>query len=131
MSYVSDGSLADGRRGVLVGFIESRQARALADAPSDTVRAVALDGLAACFGEAAREPLEMHIVDWTAEPWTRGCYSGHVAPGAWTAFGPALREPCGPIHWAGTETAVRMCGYIDGAVESGHRAASEVLATLR
>ena len=130
VSYIADGSPAGGQRGVLVGFIESRQARALADAPAERVRTVALDGLAAFVGDAARSPDAFVAVDWSADPWTRGCYSGHVAPGAWTSFGPALREPCGPIHWAGTETAVRMCGYIDGAVESGRRAAAEVLAAL-
>jgi monoamine oxidase len=45
-----------------------------------------------------------------------------------TAFGPALREPIGPLHWAGTETATRWNGYIDGALQSGERAALEVLA---
>ena len=42
-------------------------------------------------------------------------------------FGTALREPIGRIHWAGTETATRWAGYIDGAVQSGERAAAEVL----
>jgi monoamine oxidase len=36
----------------------------------------------------------------------------------------------GPIHWAGTETATEWNGYMDGAVQSGERAASEVLAKL-
>ena len=43
-----------------------------------------------------------------------------------TAFGPALREPIGPLHWAGTETATKWNGYIDGALQSGERAAREV-----
>jgi monoamine oxidase len=34
------------------------------------------------------------------------------------------------VHWAGTETASRWMGYMDGAVESGQRAANEVLAAL-
>ena len=45
-----------------------------------------------------------------------------------TAFGPALREPIGPLHWAGTETATVWNGYIDGALQSGERAAREALA---
>jgi monoamine oxidase len=32
------------------------------------------------------------------------------------------------VHWAGTETATRWNGYIEGAVLSGERAAAEVLA---
>jgi monoamine oxidase len=53
-----------------------------------------------------------------------------MAPGVWSDFGPALRAPVGRIHWAGTETAEVFNGYMDGAVRSGERAASEVLAAL-
>jgi monoamine oxidase len=34
------------------------------------------------------------------------------------------------VHWAGTETATRWMGYMDGAVRSGQRAAAEALAAL-
>lgn len=34
------------------------------------------------------------------------------------------------IHFAGTETALEWMGYMSGAVESGLRAANEVLFTL-
>jgi monoamine oxidase len=53
-----------------------------------------------------------------------------MPPGTWTGFGPALREPVGPVHWAGSETATRWAGYMDGAVRSGERAAADVLASL-
>ncbi len=49
-------------------------------------------------------------------------------PGTWTQLGPALRAPVGRVHWAGTETATVWCGYMDGAVQSGERAAAEILA---
>jgi monoamine oxidase len=52
---------------------------------------------------------------------------GHTPPGVLTEFGPALREPCGRIHSAGTETSAKMYGFIDGAVRSGERAATEVI----
>lgn len=35
------------------------------------------------------------------------------------------------IYWAGTETATQWCGYMDGAVQAGERAALEVLRELR
>jgi monoamine oxidase len=44
-----------------------------------------------------------------------------------TNFGPALRAPVGRIHWAGTETSPAFHGSINGAIESGERAAQEVL----
>ena len=52
----------------------------------------------------------------------------HAPPGGLTQFGHTLREPCGRIHWACTESAAVTCGWIDGAVRSGERAATEVMA---
>ena len=40
---------------------------------------------------------------------------------------PCVAEPCGRIHWAGTESSAVMCGWVDGAVRSGERAAAEVM----
>lgn len=34
----------------------------------------------------------------------------HAPTGVLTEFGPALRSPCGRIHWAGTESSAVMCG---------------------
>ncbi len=68
--------------------------------------------------------------NWPAEQWSRGCYGAVFPPGTWVAFGSAIREPAGLIHWAGTETSTVFAGYIDGAVRSGERAATEVLEGL-
>jgi monoamine oxidase len=53
-----------------------------------------------------------------------------MAPGTLIDYGETLRAPLGKIHWAGTETSNYWCGYMDGAVRSGERAAAEVLAAL-
>ena len=37
-----------------------------------------------------------------------------------------MRTPENRIHWAGTETATRWNGYMEGAVLAGLRAANEV-----
>jgi monoamine oxidase len=50
-------------------------------------------------------------------------------PGVWTSVGHVIRSPEGRVHFAGTETATRWNGYIEGAVLSGERAAREVLAS--
>ena len=68
--------------------------------------------------------------DWAEERWSGGGPVASFATGGWTASGPALREPVGRLHWAGTETASRWSGYIDGAIRSGERAAAEALAAL-
>jgi monoamine oxidase len=43
----------------------------------------------------------------------------------------AIREPVKHIHFAGTETAMIWNGYIEGAIEAGHRAAKEVIDILK
>jgi monoamine oxidase len=55
---------------------------------------------------------------------------GIAGPNVLTRYGPALREPHGRVHWAGTETAMYWNGYMDGAVSSGRRAALEVIDKL-
>ena len=50
------------------------------------------------------------------------------APGP--SYGPALREPIGPLHWAGAESATVWNGYMDGAVRSGETTASRLLEPL-
>ncbi len=112
--------------GILVAFIEGADGLAMSGAtPAERQHAV-VEVLAHYFGDEARRPVAFLERDWSAEKWTRGCYGAHLPPGAWTQVGAALREPVGPIHWAGSETAVRWCGYIDGAISSGERAAREI-----
>ena len=60
----------------------------------------------------------------------RGCYGCLMTTGGWTEYGRALRAPIGPLHWAGAETATVWSGYMDGAVQSGERAAEEALSDL-
>ena len=79
------------------------------------------------FGPQAADPVEYVELDWSEEEWTRGCYGAHFPTGVWTQYGPALRAPVGRLHWAGAETATVWSGYMDGAVQSGQRAAAEVV----
>lgn len=120
----------EGSPGLLTGFFEGPHAVAHAEASAEQRRQVVLDVLARTLGERARGAVDYVDRDWSAEAWTRGCYGAHLPPGALTVFGPALRQPCGRLHWAGTETAERWTGYIDGAIDSGQRVAAEVLAAL-
>jgi monoamine oxidase len=127
VKFTFDNSPPDGSSGVLVAFLEGGEARRYARGSAEERRGAVLGSLAAYLGPRAAEPLEVVELDWSAEEWTRGCYGAHFGPGVWTQFGPALSEPVGRIHWAGTETAAVWCGYMDGALQSGERAAAEVL----
>jgi monoamine oxidase len=89
-----------------------------------------LEQLAQAFGDEARRPAHYHEQDWSTERFTRGCPVALPEPGALSQLGPALRAPCGRVHWAGTETATESPGYLEGAIEAGERAASEIRARL-
>ncbi len=125
---VYDNSPEDGSPGVLVGFIEGEQARTWARRDPAERRAGILACLTDYFGERAGRPRELLERSWADEEYSGGCYAGYFPPGVWTSFGQALREPIGRLHWAGTETATVWTSYMEGAVQSGERAADEVLA---
>jgi monoamine oxidase len=125
-----DNSPPSGRPGVLLSFIEGRDARRLSVAQPAERRAAVLESLARYFGPKVKKPLDYVEHDWLRERWSRGCYVGIMPPGVMLDYGMTLRPPIGRIHWAGTETATRGAGYMDGAVQSGERAAAEVAARL-
>jgi len=47
--------------------------------------------------------------------------------GQYTRFAGVEREPEGNVHLAGEHTSVDFQGYLNGAVETGQRAAQELL----
>ena len=73
------------------------------------------------------QPLELLELNWADERWTRGCSFGRFPVGVLTQYGRLVREPVGRLHWAGTETATKSYGSMDGAVRSGERACAEIL----
>jgi monoamine oxidase len=97
--------------------------------PTQTRKALVLDSLAKGFGEKARSPIDYVEMNWGAEKWNAGCVSP-VPPGLLSRFGPALRKPVGRVHWAGAETSEIWTGYMDGAVRSGERVATEIKKAL-
>jgi len=67
---------------------------------------------------------------WPSYPWTHGSYSFWKV-GQYTKFAGIERQAEGNCHFAGEHTSVDFQGYLNGAVESGERAASEIVAALR
>jgi monoamine oxidase len=122
-----DASPASGTPGVLASFTFGRVAERVGALDATDRRRAVLGALAARFGPSAASPVEYIETAWWTDPWTRGCSMAHFPPGILTRYGPLLREPCGRVHWAGTETSTRSHGAIDGAVRSGQRAAAEIM----
>jgi monoamine oxidase len=127
---VFDNSPPEGAPGILLAFLEGDEARRLGREPAPVRRQAVVDSLVRYFGPQAAKPEGYLERDWQQERWSGGCYGTLFGSNVWTRYGPALREPVGPIHWAGTETASAWTGYMDGAVRSGERVAAEVLGFL-
>jgi len=84
-----------------------------------------------CWLGMSRAPVTaVHVGDWTSDPWARGGYA-FTDPGFDPAWRPLLGRRAGRIFFAGEHTSERWQGYMNGAVESGQRAARELLADLR
>jgi len=114
-----------GGPGILSLFAGGRASRALRDI-------VASEGAPGVVGRltwlGAPTPLvASDIVSWEDEEWSRGGYAVFDP-----SFDPGLREwlarPAGRVLFAGEHTSLRWQGYMNGAVESGKRAAAEIRA---
>ena len=131
ISSAFDDSPDDASHGAIAGFIAGNDCRRMEQIDPDRRRGEILGELARAFGPRALEPIEVVEQHWPGEPFTRGGPVAVSSPGALVGCGSALRDPVGPLHWAGTETAEQWCGYLDGAISSGLRAADEVMAALK
>ena len=126
-SLTFDLSPPDGSRGVLVGFVGGEDARTYAAMGEAERRANVLTGFERLYGPKALEPAGWAERQWAAQEFSGGGPVAIAPPGALAAGGDALRKPCGPVHWAGTESSPTWGGFIDGAIRSGERAAAEIL----
>lgn len=128
--YMVDDSGPNGEHAALLGFVVGSQARRLNQLPEDEQWRQVLQGFARVFGPQALRPHARLSKDWSNDPWTRGCPVAFMTPGTLADLGDHLSRPVGRIHWAGTETATEHRGFMEGALQSAERAASEVLAAL-
>jgi monoamine oxidase len=86
-----------------------------------------LTGALDWLGAEGSELKASRQIVWEQDPYARGGYA-FFDP----AFDPALRawlaRPAGRLFFAGEHTSLKWQGYMNGAVESGRRAAAEVAA---
>jgi monoamine oxidase len=112
-------SFTGGRFGVAVGEGSSaQQGRRFVDEVERVFPGVA----AAYTGRVLR-------AHWPTEPWFDGSYACYQ-PGDYSDFVGSEAAPAGALHFAGEHTSLDAQGFIEGAVESGERAAREVRQAL-
>jgi monoamine oxidase len=80
----------------------------------------------AWFGASSSALLAHSVAIWDTDPWSRGGYA-YFDPGYDPALRSWLARPCGRVFFAGEHTSFRWQGYMNGAVETGLRAAAEIV----
>jgi monoamine oxidase len=66
---------------------------------------------------------------WARDPWVKGAYS-YTRVGQAVTYVAIAAAPEGRVHFAGEHTSVNNEGFLDGAVETGERAAHEILRVM-
>jgi monoamine oxidase len=69
--------------------------------------------------------LRVETIAWDTDPWARGGYAV-FDPSFDPTLRPWLARPTERIAFAGEHTSMRSQGYMNGAIESGRRAAAEI-----
>jgi monoamine oxidase len=66
---------------------------------------------------------------WPSSPFALGSYTCYK-PGQYSTLADSVATPVGNLFFAGEHTSAEFNGYMEGAAESGERAAKEVLAKI-
>jgi monoamine oxidase len=121
------------RAPILVGWVGGPDADKFAGRTNEYLSEQALSSLSQILGvsqKRLRELLfESYTHDWGSDPFTRGAYAYLPVNGV-----EAQRTLAGSLDntlfFAGEATSVGHIGTVHGAIESGHRVAKEILASL-
>lgn len=130
LKTIFDGTPPTADHAILCGFIEARDVDEWREKSMEARGEAVLACLERFFGPEALNATRYVDHCWVDEAWSRGCYAGMSKPGVVTKARVDFTHPFGRVHWAGTETASRWNGYLEGAVRSGERAADAVMRSL-
>ncbi len=113
-----------GPRGILEAFSAGPLARRLTAMSERERQSALLDDLRRWHPALADHYEGGASYAWDADPWARGAYTW-LRPGQLSAIGAHVPRPEGRLHFAGEHTSA-WAGWMQGALESGERAAREV-----
>ena len=112
------------RRGIIEAYFAGPQARRLT-AMREPERVLSTLALMEKVHPRVRREFEVGATKcWDEDEWARGAYAWY-RPGQMQSLLPHVARPEGRIHFAG-EHASSLFGWMQGAIESGNRAAREV-----
>jgi monoamine oxidase len=113
-----------GARGILMAYLEDGLTRRVAAMPEAERTRFGVEAIARAHLELDKHLESAMSFSWADQPWALGAYS-YFVPGQITSLTRAIRQPEGRVHFAG-EHASSWPGWMQGAIESGLRAAREV-----
>lgn len=112
-------------RGILEAHVGHGRARELAEMPPEARIGFALEQMERIH-PGVRDQYEAGTsYSWVSDAWTLGGYSS-LAPGQTYELAPHIALPEGRVHFAGEHTSV-FAASMNGALESGQRAATEII----
>ena len=114
-----------GTRGILGGTTGDRLSQQMWTKDNAEAIALGVGAAADAFPDVRREFEKGVVRQWGREQWSRGSFVA-FRPGQMTAIMPDIGQPEDRLHFAGEHTSSWM-GWMEGALESGERAAREVL----
>ena len=113
-----------GERGILHTYLEDGLTAKAAAMPQAERVGHSLQILEKAFPGTKENAERVHSFSWADQPFARGAYVA-FAPGLIKRWNSAIREPAGRVHFAG-EHPSSFPGWMQGALESGIRAAREI-----
>jgi monoamine oxidase len=115
---------AAARRGILECHVKGSEAARLAGMDEAAQLALAVANLERVHPGFGRFYETGATVSWGSDPWAGGGYAWW-RPGQLSEWSPELARPVGRVHFAGEHTSL-LARTMEGALESGNRAAREV-----
>jgi monoamine oxidase len=125
-----------GDKGILVNYTGGKVGASFGSGTPVERAEQFLDQLAPQFPELTlsdhwdKSPASVAVDYWAGYPWTKGSYS-YWKVGQYTKFSGMEKERQGNCHFAGEHTSQDFQGYLNGGVETGERAAGEILGDLK
>lgn len=116
----------EGPRGILMSYMYGDMARAVAAMDPGAIVPNFIDRFDGLFPGTSEVAEHGTHFAWEHQPWIGAAFAQYDPP---FSEHPELASPEGPIHFAG-EHASGHRGWMQGALESGLRAASEIDATV-
>jgi len=114
-----------GDRGLLVNWVNGTGTNAIDAADPDKHIDLVLRHMNGIW-PGSREQVERTLSNNWTNSWVEGAYA-HYAPGQMAAHAATIGSPIGRLHFAGEHTELVAPG-MEGALTSGKRAASEIMA---